>query len=49
MTSELQSPTGYTSIYAAWLLDFDNADGDFDDTTAWMISGTSGRQGSIRR
>ena len=32
-TAELQAPTGYTGIYAGWLLDFDNADGDFDDTT----------------
>ncbi len=32
-TAELQSPTGYTGIYAGWLLDFDNADSDFDDTT----------------
>ena len=32
-TAELQGPIGYTGIYAGWLLDFDNADGDFDDTT----------------
>ena len=32
-TAELQAPVGYTGIYAGWLLDFDNADGDFDDTT----------------
>ena len=27
-TSELQSPTGYTGIYANWNVDLDNADGD---------------------
>ena len=32
-TAELQSPTGYTGIYGVWLIDFDNADNDFDDTT----------------
>ena len=32
-TPELQEPTGYTGIYAQWLADFDNADGDFDETT----------------
>ena len=32
-TAELQEPTGYTGIYAEWLADFDNADGDFDETT----------------
>ena len=32
-TSELQSPTGYASIYADWNIDFDNADNDFDDAT----------------
>ena len=31
-TRELQSPTGYTGIYADWNLDLDNADGD--DNTA---------------
>ena len=32
-TAELQEPTGYTGIYAEWLTDFDNADGDYDGTT----------------
>lgn len=32
-TVELQSPTGYTGTYATWLLDLDNADGDFDQST----------------
>ena len=32
-TAELQAPIGYTGIYAGWLLDLDNADRDFDDTT----------------
>ncbi|MCY3543536.1 MAG: hypothetical protein OXH22_05795 [Chloroflexi bacterium] len=32
-TAELQEPTDYTGIYAAWLADIDNADGDFDETT----------------
>ena len=30
---QLQSPTGYAGIYADWLVDFDNVDGDFDETT----------------
>ena len=32
-TAELQAPTGYTGIYAEWLIDLDNADRDFDITT----------------
>ena len=32
-TAELQSPTGYTGIYAQWNIDWDNADGDFDPAT----------------
>ena len=32
-TAELQEPTDYTSIYAGWLTDFDNADEDYDKTT----------------
>ena len=32
-TAELQAPTGYTGIYAAWRADLDNADGDNDPTT----------------
>ncbi len=32
-TLELQTPTGYTGIYASWNLDLDNADGDRDATT----------------
>ena len=32
-TAELQAPTGYTGIYAGWLTDLDNADGDNDRAT----------------
>ena len=32
-TAELQSPTGYTGVYAAWRIDLDNADQDFDQST----------------
>ena len=32
-TAELQTPTGYTGIYASWNLDLDNSDGDGDATT----------------
>ena len=32
-TAELQEPTDYTGIYSAWLLDLDNADGDYDEMT----------------
>ena len=32
-TVELQSPTGYTGVYAAWHIDIDNADQDFDQST----------------
>ncbi|MDE2688299.1 MAG: hypothetical protein OXI16_12500 [Chloroflexota bacterium] len=31
--AELQEPIDYTGIYSAWLLDLDNADGDYDETT----------------
>lgn len=30
---QLQQPTDHTGIYADWLTDFDNADGDYDETT----------------
>lgn len=50
-TAELQTPTGYTGIYTGWLLDFDNADGDFDDTTGvddfWDF-GTSGQYPALK-
>ncbi len=32
-TAELQSPTGYTGIYATWNLDIDNKDDDDSDST----------------
>ena len=32
-SSQLQQPTDYTGIYDDWLTDFDNADGDYDETT----------------
>ena len=32
-TAELQTPAGYSGIYADWNLDLDNADGDNDDGT----------------
>ena len=32
-TAELQTPTGYAGIFAAWNLDLDNADGDYDAAT----------------
>ena len=32
-TRDLQSPTGYSGIYAAWKVDVDNADGDHNITT----------------
>ena len=32
-TAELQEPKDYTGIYADWLIDLDNADEDFDETT----------------
>ena len=45
-TAELQGPTGYTGIYAAWLIDLDNADEDLDFQTGidefWDF-GTSGQ------
>ena len=30
---QLQQPTDYAGIYADWLIDLDNADGDYDETT----------------
>ena len=30
---QLKHPTDYTGIYAEWLTDLDNADGDYDETT----------------
>ena len=30
---QLQSPTDYTGIYADWLIDLDNSDEDYDETT----------------
>ena len=30
---QLQQPTDYTGIYSDWLIDLDNADGDYDETT----------------
>ena len=32
-SQQLQQPTDYTGIYADWLVDLDNADGDYDETT----------------
>ena len=32
-TSELQSPTDYSGIYANWIIDLDNADRDFNPST----------------
>ena len=32
-TVELQAPSGYGGIYAGWLIDIDNADGDFNAAT----------------
>ena len=32
-TAHLQSPTGYTGVYANWNVDLDNADGDDDPAT----------------
>ena len=44
-TSALQSPTGYTGIYAAWNIDLDNADGDNNAATGkddpWDFKGSS--------
>ena len=44
-TSALQSPTGYTGIYAAWNIDLDNADGDNNAATGkddpWDFGGSS--------
>ena len=31
--TQLQSPTDYAGIYANWLIDLDNVDGDYDETT----------------
>ena len=30
---QLQQPTDYTGIYSDWLIDLDNSDGDYDETT----------------
>ena len=30
---QLKQPTDYTGIYSDWLIDLDNADGDYDETT----------------
>ena len=30
---QMQSPTDYADIYGNWLIDLDNADGDYDETT----------------
>ncbi|MYD04659.1 MAG: hypothetical protein F4X21_07065, partial [Acidimicrobiia bacterium] len=32
-TAELTTPTGYSSVFASWNLDLDNADSDNDDST----------------
>ena len=44
-TSQLQTPTGYTGIYADWDNDLDNADGDDDTGTGaddfWDFGGDS--------
>ena len=32
-TEQMQSPTNYTGIYGNWLIDLDNTDGDYDETT----------------
>ena len=31
--TQLQTPTGYAGIYANWLTDLDNVDGDYDEST----------------
>ena len=50
-TAELQAPTGYTGIYAAWRTDLDNADGDNDPATGiddfWDF-GTSGQYPALK-
>ena len=50
-TAELQDPTSYTGIYANWLADLDNADGDYDQTTGvedvWDF-GTSGQYPELK-
>lgn len=51
-TAELQSPTGYTGAYAAWRIDLDNADQDFDQTTGvdevWWDFGTSSQYPAVK-
>ena len=50
-TAELQSPTGYTGVYAAWHIDVDNSDQDFDQSTGvddiWDF-GTSSQYPAVR-
>ena len=50
-TAELQSPISYTSVYAAWRIDLDNADQDFDRSTGvddfWDF-GTSGQYPALK-
>ena len=44
-TKQLREPTDYTGIYGNWNVDFDNADGDFDESTGgkdYWDFGTSG-------
>lgn len=42
-SAPLRSPTGYTGIYGRWDVDYDNADGDYNDSTgkddAWDFGG----------
>ena len=50
-TAELQSPTGYTGIYANWHVDLDNADQDFDQLTGrddYWDFGTSSQYPAIK-
>ena len=50
-TAELQSPTGYTGIYAEWRFDYDDADGDRNIATGkddiWNF-GTSGQYPALK-
>ena len=48
-TAEMQSPIGYTGVYAAWNTDLDNADADNDPQRAGTTIGTSAPAASIRR
>ena len=50
-TAELQSPTGYTGIYANWHIDLDNADQDFDQSTGrddYWDFGTSSQYPAVK-